>query len=82
MNLLQAVYLSQPEEPLAPDVLALINDCTRPEVLQLFGLARTTSTSDYTNYDPSNDKTLLDLHEGLADLLIKIMQMISTSPGK
>ena len=81
MNLLQALYIARAEEPSGPELLALINDCTQIQTLRLFGLARTTPTSEYTNYDPQNDKILLDTQEGLTNLLVRVTQTAAGSHG-
>jgi hypothetical protein len=81
INLLQSLYLARAEDASGPDLLALITDCTTPEALRLFGLARTTPTSEYTNHDPPNDKALLDVQEGLTNLLVRIMDVTAGSQG-
>ncbi|KAG6854444.1 hypothetical protein C0991_006523 [Blastosporella zonata] len=81
MNLLQALYISRTEESVGPELLELINECTSPSTLRLFGLKRETSTSEYTNCDPSNDKESLDTQEELTEFLVKIMEVGSGSKG-
>ncbi|KAG6919754.1 hypothetical protein DXG01_001588 [Tephrocybe rancida] len=81
MNLLQALYISRTEESVGPELLELINDCTTPAKLRLFGLKRETSTSEYTNCDPSSDKENLDTQEELTQFLVKIMEVGSGSKG-
>ncbi|KAG6857004.1 hypothetical protein H0H87_011098 [Tephrocybe sp. NHM501043] len=81
MNLLQALYTSRTEESVGPELLELINECTTPAKLKLFGLKRETSTSEYTNYDPDTDKEILDTQEQLTEFLVKIMEVGSGSKG-
>ncbi|KAG6849386.1 hypothetical protein H0H93_008893 [Arthromyces matolae] len=81
MNLLQALYTSRTEESVGPGLLELINDCTTPAKLRLFGLKRETSTSEYTNWDPANDKEILDVLEELSEFLLKITEVGSGSIG-
>ena len=81
MNLLQALYLARAEDACGPDLLALINDCTQPDTLKLFGLARTTPTSEYTNHDPPNDMAMLESQDGLTKLLVRLMEVTAGSPG-
>ncbi|KAF8076811.1 hypothetical protein FPV67DRAFT_1605221 [Lyophyllum atratum] len=81
MNLLQALYISRTEESLGPQLLRLINECTTPEKLRLFGLRRETPTSEYTNCDPKDDKDCLDTQEHLTEFLIQVMEVGSGSKG-
>lgn len=81
MNLLQSLYLTRPEDAGGPNFLNLINECTQPETLQLFGLTRSTSTSDYTDYEHTSDKVLLDSLERLSRLLVRIMEISAGSQG-
>ncbi|KAF8165773.1 hypothetical protein B0H34DRAFT_794124 [Crassisporium funariophilum] len=81
MNLLQSLYIARPDDSTEPDIMRLINDCTLPENLRLFGLRRPTPTSEYTNLDPINDKESLDTQEGLTQLLIRILNVTAGSNG-
>jgi len=82
MNLLQSLYISRPDDSTEAKLMELINDCTLPENLKLFGLQRETPTSEYTNLDPLNDKESLDVNEGLVQLLIRILTVSAGSPGQ
>jgi hypothetical protein len=82
MDLLQSLYLTRPEDASAPKFLNLINECTQLETLQLFGLTRSTSTSDYTDFDPTSDKMLLDTLERLSRLLVRVVEIASGSIGE
>jgi len=82
MNLLQSLYISCPDDSTEPKLMQLINDCTLPENLKLFGLQRETPTSEYTNLDPLNDKDTLDINERLIELLIRILTVSAGSPGQ
>jgi hypothetical protein len=81
MNLLQSLYLTRPEDASGPKFLNLINECTQPETLQLFGLTRSTSTSDYTDFEHTGDKSLLDSLERLSRLLVRIVEISAGSQG-
>jgi neurofibromin 1 len=82
MNLLQSLYIARPDDSTEPKLMQLINDCTLPENLKLFGLQRETPTSEYTNLDPLNDKDSLDINEDLVKLLIRILTDSAGSPGQ
>ncbi|KAF9527976.1 hypothetical protein CPB83DRAFT_363170 [Crepidotus variabilis] len=81
MNLLQSLYLARPDDSTEADLKELIDDCTLPETLKLFGLRRETPTSEYTCYDLSSDKNFLDSHEQLVQLLIRILDVSSGTQG-
>ena len=73
INLLQSLYISRPDDTSEPEIMRLINDCTLPENLQLFGLRRETSTAEYSNVDSCGEKAFLDRQEKLLQLLLRIM---------
>ena len=73
INLLQSLYISRPDDRTEPEIMRLINDCTLPENLQLFGLRRETPTAEYSNVEPNGEKAFLDRQEKLAQLLLRIM---------
>lgn len=81
MNLLQALYLARGDDTTGPDLRLLIDECTQPEVLRLFGLVRLSPTSEYTNLDPANDSAYIDTQESLTQLLVRIMEVTSGSNG-
>jgi neurofibromin 1 len=81
MNLLQSLYISRTEESTCPELLALINACTQPKTLQLFGLARLTASSEYTIFEPSSEKRQIDTQESLTALLVRIMEVTAGSNG-
>jgi neurofibromin 1 len=81
MNLLQSLYTSRAEETTCPELLVLINECTQPEALQLFGLARLTASSEYIIFEPSNEKRQIDTQESLTALLVRIMEVTAGSNG-
>jgi len=81
VNLLQALYNSRMEESLGLEYLPLITDCASSEKLQLFGLSRETSTSEYTAVDPLSATDALDNHERLTEFLLQIMKVASMSQG-
>ena len=59
--------------------MRLINDCTLPENLQLFGLRRETPTAEYFNVETCGEKSTLDNQEKLAQLLLRIMTVTAGS---
>ncbi|KAH6914612.1 hypothetical protein BKA70DRAFT_1180120 [Coprinopsis sp. MPI-PUGE-AT-0042] len=81
LNVLQALYVTRGEELSEPDLLQLIDSCTTPATLKLFGLARETSTSEYHNWDPQTDREQLDQLEELVALLIRVTEVASGSRG-
>ncbi|KAF8638594.1 hypothetical protein AX17_002135 [Amanita inopinata Kibby_2008] len=81
MSLLQSLYLSRSDDIPAQELLDLITDCTTPGKLKLFGLSRETSTSEYGVLDPNTDKEYLDTLEGLARLMVQIMEITCGSRG-
>jgi hypothetical protein len=81
MNLLQSLYVSCTDDPSAPELLLLINECSRADTVRLFGLCRTTATSEYTNLDPSNEKLHIDRQESLTRLLVRILEVTAGTRG-
>ena len=81
MNLLQSLYVARAEDASGPELLQLINDCTQAETLKLFGLVRSHATSEFTNFDPQNEKAFIDTQENLARLLVRIMNVTAGSRG-
>ena len=73
INLLQSLYISRPDDRTEPEIMRLINDCTLPENLQLFGLRRETPIAEYSTVESSGDKVFLDRQEKLVQLLLRIM---------
>ena len=81
MNLLQSLYISRPDDRTEPELMRLINDCTLPEYLKLFGLRRETPTAEYSNVELSGEKASLDTQEKLTQLLLRIMTVTAGSTG-
>jgi hypothetical protein len=81
LNYLQSLYFARNEDRESPDVLPLIHEFTQPQTLCLFGLARTTSTSEYTDWDPPSDNVFIRTQEGLTELLVRIIETTAGSPG-
>ena len=73
INLLQSLYLSRPDDTTESEIMRLINDCTLPEYLQLFGLRRGVPTAEYSNLESNSEKAFLDRQEKLTELLLRIM---------
>ena len=81
MNLLQSLYISRPDGRTEPELMRLINECTLPGNLQLFGLRRETPTAEYSNTELSGEKASLDAQEQLTQLLLRIMTVAAGSIG-
>jgi hypothetical protein len=81
MNLLQSLYISRPDDRTEPELMRLINDCTLPENIRLFGLRREPPTAGYSNVEMSGEKAALDRQEKLAQLLLRIMAVAAGSTG-
>ena len=82
MNFLQSLFLARADDPSGPDLRALMDELITIESLQLFGLTRQSSTSEYTNYDSPNDKAMIDSQETLTRLLVRVIEVTSGSKGK
>jgi hypothetical protein len=81
MNLLQSLYLSRPDDRTEPELMRLINDCSQPENLRLFGLRREYLSAEYSNTELGNEKATLDTQEELTQLLLRIMTVSAGSTG-
>ncbi|KAH7887502.1 hypothetical protein F5I97DRAFT_2056906 [Phlebopus sp. FC_14] len=81
MNFLQSLFLARADDASGPDLRALIDELVTVEILQLFGLTRQSSTSEYSDYDPPNDKAAIDTLEALTRLLTRIMEVTAGSNG-
>ena len=81
MNLLQSLYLSRPDDRTEPELMRLINDCSLPENLRLFGLRREAPSAEYSNAELSSEKATLDTQEKLTQLLLRIMTVSAGSTG-
>ena len=81
MNLLQSLYISRPDDRTEPELMRLINECTLPENLRLFGLRRETPTAEYSNTELSGEKASLDAQEQLTQLLLRIITVTAGSTG-
>jgi hypothetical protein len=82
MNFLQSVYLMRAEDASAPELRLLIDELIKMENLTLFGLSRQSCNSEYCNYDPPNDKAMIDSQESLTRLLVRVMEVTSGSRGE
>jgi neurofibromin 1 len=81
LNYLQSLYSARNDDEDTSEVLSLIEEFTQPSILSLFGLARTNSTSEYTDLNPENDKGFLEIQEGLVQLLIRVMETTAGTKG-
>ncbi|KAL4081516.1 hypothetical protein V8B97DRAFT_1923406 [Scleroderma yunnanense] len=79
MNFLQSLLLTRADDPSGSHLRALVDELVMTENLQYFGLTRQSLTSDYCNYDPQGDKAVIDSHEALTSLLVRIMEIASGS---
>ncbi|TFK24729.1 hypothetical protein FA15DRAFT_406917 [Coprinopsis marcescibilis] len=81
MNLLQGLYISRSDDLSGTELLQFIESCMTLNSLKLFGLTRETATSEYTSWDPTNDKEKLDHLEKLVELLLRMTDITSGSRG-
>lgn len=81
MNLLQSLYLARTEDSPASELQQLITDYTQTDTLKLFGLLRTTPTSEYTSFEPPNDSVNIDYQERLVDLLARMLEVTAGTRG-
>lgn len=81
MNLLQGLYISRTDDIPGAELLQLIDDCSTPGILKLFGLVRETPTSEYAIYEAPNDKERLDNLQDFMQLLLRIIDTASGSRG-
>ena len=81
MNLLQSLYLSRPDDRTETELMRLINDCSQPENLRLFGLRREYPSAEYSNTELGSEKATLDTYEELTQLLLRIMTVSAGSTG-
>ena len=65
----------------SPEIRALLDECSTPEILKCFGLVRPTPTSDYMAYEFSSDRAYLDALEQLCNLLARIMEAVAGNAG-
>ncbi|KAF9238786.1 hypothetical protein BU15DRAFT_88233 [Melanogaster broomeanus] len=79
MNFLQSLFLARADDASGPVLRSLIDELIDIENLQLFGLTRQSSTSEYCNYDPPNDKAMIDSQEALTRLLVRIIEVTAGS---
>ena len=80
INLLQSLYIARPEDS-ESEIKQLLNDFTLPENLKLFGLQRETPTSPYTAVESVDEKSALDTHERLVQLLIRVLDTSAGNQG-
>ena len=82
INLLQSLYLARAEEAPPTEIKRLLDDFTRDDVLQLFGLARSTGTSEYTSTDAFHDRVAIQNQEKLTGMLCDILTASAGTTGK
>jgi neurofibromin 1 len=81
MNLLQSLVVGRSEEGHSPELLQLIEEFCQQETIKLFGLLRPTPTSEYTNFDPVNDRANMDNQEKLAQLMGRMLEVTAGNQG-
>ncbi|KAL0070247.1 Ras GTPase activating protein ira2 [Marasmius tenuissimus] len=84
VNLVQCLCLARTEESTAPELAQLVADCSQSDVLQLFGLFRATTTSEYSASDVplENVKESIEVQERLTAFLLRIMVVCAGSKGQ
>ncbi|KAI0329579.1 hypothetical protein GY45DRAFT_1324865 [Cubamyces sp. BRFM 1775] len=65
----------------SPELQVVLEECTQPEGMRLFGISKPSPTSEYALYDPPNGKNVIDDLEALTRLLLRIMEAIAASKG-
>jgi hypothetical protein len=80
INLLQSLHTARPDEG-ESEIKQLMDDCSLPKNLKLFGLQRETPTSEYINLDHLDDKSALDSHECLLQLLVRVLDVSAGNQG-
>ena len=80
-NFIQSMCFSRADSEDATEIMSLLDEFTQPQCLQLFGLARTSSTSEYSDLDPLGDKMYLETQENLAELLVRVLEITAGSQG-
>ena len=65
----------------SPELQVVLDECTQPEGMRLFGISKPSPTSEYALYDPPNGKNVIDDLEALTRLLLRIMEAIAASKG-
>jgi hypothetical protein len=81
VNFLQGLHVQQADTGTGPDVLTLLRELEEPKVLRLFGLERCSPTGEYTDYDPSSDKAMIDSYAQLTQLLLTVLEPSAGSIG-
>lgn len=82
LNFLQSLHSARNDDDESREVLLLIQEFTQPSILHLFGLARMTSSSEYTDLDPVNDKGYIDAQEGLTEVLVRVLEVTAGTRGR
>jgi hypothetical protein len=82
MNLLQSLFLARAEETSSNGMRRVIDDFGKEENLQLFGLTRSTPTSDYAQFDTYNDRHAIENQEKLTLMLCDALEVSAGSRGK
>ena len=82
MNMLQTLTMGKTgESPAISEIRNLLDKCTEPETLHLFGLERSSVTGEYFNHEPATDKLVIITQEKLAQFLARIMEDVAGSKG-
>lgn len=81
LNFLQSLHLARSDESEAPEVFPLIAEYTQASTLRLFGLSRSSPTSEYTDVDPASDKIFMETQENLTQLLVRTLETTAESRG-
>ncbi|KAJ3987640.1 hypothetical protein F5890DRAFT_1563214 [Lentinula detonsa] len=83
INLVQSLFFARLDDGPAPELLQLVEQMTTQEtILNLFGLSRLTTTSEYSIFDADKEKAIIYQQEKLTALLVRIMDVSSGSKGQ
>lgn len=83
INLLQSLFLGRTDDTLpTPELTRIMAEVTEDSTLELFGLRRATTSSEYTRFDAQPESVLLEQHERLARLLMRTMEAAAANKGE
>ncbi len=81
MNLLQSLYAAKPEDSAASDIRGMLEELAQPEALKMFGLQKSTASSEYSRLDAVNDRQLMEHLEKCTRFMLRAVQVSAGNPG-
>jgi len=79
---LESLYALGAADDTRPEISELLQECCTPKTLQAFGLVRPNAARGYVDWDPTTEKTAMDMQENLAKVLIRVLEVTSGSCGE